>query len=217
MPAVNHLVARNVAVEVSLTLATAVVLTAVTNADPAVASATAHGYANGDELVFTSTGMPRLDGQIARVSASAAGTFAIEGFDGVDAGTFVAGTAQKVGPWLPLAKAQTVSGGNSTANRQDAMVLQDVERNFVFGASESPELTVNGLSDLTSAGIKLIEKAARDNLLVNFRIRFIGQKQSRLLRAYVTTPGEDINVDQLVTSGFSMTQVGKRMAYVDAV
>lgn len=217
MPAVNHLVARNVLVEVSVTLATAVVPTAISKANPAVVTAAAHGYANGDPLVFTATGMVRLDGQIGRASDVAAGTFAIEGWDSTDEPDFVAGTVQKVGPFVPLAKAQSLTGGGSTANRQDAMVLQDVERSFVFGASEQPELTVNGLSELTSAGIILIEKAARNNTPVNFRIRFIGQKQSRLLRAYVTTPGEDINVDQLVTSGFSMSQIGKRMAYVDAV
>jgi hypothetical protein len=61
------------------TLAAAKTITAITNANPGVASSTAHGYANGDILLLS---MPsRLDQRVVRVSGTAANTFNLEGID----------------------------------------------------------------------------------------------------------------------------------------
>jgi hypothetical protein len=66
-------------------------ITAVTNASPAVASAAAHGYANG-ALLEVKSGWNRINDTIIRVSASAAGTFALEGVDATNAQFYPPGT-----------------------------------------------------------------------------------------------------------------------------
>lgn len=61
------------------TLAAAKSVTAITNANPGVATSTAHGYANGDILLLN---MPsKLDQRAVRVAATAANAFNLEGID----------------------------------------------------------------------------------------------------------------------------------------
>ena len=65
--------------------------TVVTNAVPAVVTATAHGLVNGDIIEVTS-GWGRLNLRAMRVSASTANTFALEGADTTNTNFFPVGT-----------------------------------------------------------------------------------------------------------------------------
>jgi hypothetical protein len=80
-------------------------VTAVTNANPAVASSTAHGYSNNDELLFTS-GWEDATDSIWRAAGVAANTVNISGLDSLDTNWFPAaggaGTLQKVSGWIEL-------------------------------------------------------------------------------------------------------------------
>ena len=67
-------------VSLATTYGTAKTVTAITNANPGVASSAAHGFANGDLLSVTS-GWSNLNNRIVRVSGTAAGTFNLEGVD----------------------------------------------------------------------------------------------------------------------------------------
>lgn len=66
-------------------------VTAITNANPAVATSTAHGLSNGDIVVVTS-GWSRLNGKAVRVANVAANTFELEGIDSTSTTTYPAGT-----------------------------------------------------------------------------------------------------------------------------
>lgn len=55
-------------------------ISAITNADPGVATSTAHGLANGDILLL-SLASTRLDQRVVRVANQAANTFELEGID----------------------------------------------------------------------------------------------------------------------------------------
>lgn len=208
-----HLIARNVRVEVGATKGSPLTISAITKANPGVASSTAHGLSNGEVVVLAVAGMVELDGQIVRIANQTTDSFELEGIDTTSFGTFVSGSATEVATWQTLAKAQTLEAGSVSAERRDAMVLLDTERQYVFGASDVPEVTCNGLSDLNSASVKIVAAAAKVNGIVDFRVTFNGQSESRLFRGYVTRPGESISVDQLVTSSFSVTQVRERLAY----
>lgn len=88
------------------TLAAAVPITAITNANPGVASAISHGFANGAILLLN---MPsRLDQRVVRVSATAANTFALEGIDTTSTSLypsgFGVGSAQSATGWVSLSQ-----------------------------------------------------------------------------------------------------------------
>ena len=89
------------------TLATEVSITAITNANPAVASAVAHGYTDGDYLAMTSP-WAQLDGMILRVEGSTTDAFDLGGFDTTNTTNFPAATntakAKKVTTWLEIPK-----------------------------------------------------------------------------------------------------------------
>lgn len=88
-------------------LATEVSITAITNANPAVASAVAHGYTDGDYLAMTSP-WAQLDGMILRVEGSSTDDFELGGFDTTNTTNFPAETntakAKKVTTWLEIPK-----------------------------------------------------------------------------------------------------------------
>lgn len=68
-----------------------IVVGAVSNANPAVATATAHGLANG-AFVETTSGWNLLNGRIWRVSGVTANTFNLEGVDTTDVTQYPSGS-----------------------------------------------------------------------------------------------------------------------------
>ena len=63
--------------EIASIYGTPIPFTALTNANPAVATAAAHGLAEGD-VIAVNSGWTRLDGRGVRVGVIASGTFALE-------------------------------------------------------------------------------------------------------------------------------------------
>lgn len=87
-------------------------VTGITNANPGVASSTAHGYANGNILLL---GMPsRLDNRVVRVSGSAANTFNLEGIDTTSTtlypSGFGVGTASLVTNFVAMSQVVDIQG-----------------------------------------------------------------------------------------------------------
>lgn len=86
-------------------LGASLTVSAITNANPAVATSTAHGLANGDVIKLTS-GWNRLNGRVFRVANVAANTFELEGVNTTSTTRFPAGggtgTAQEVTGWTQI-------------------------------------------------------------------------------------------------------------------
>ena len=101
------------------TYGTAKAITAISNANPAVASSTAHGFTAGSILEVTS-GWPKLNGRAVRVgTAPATDSFKLENFDSTDTTLFPSasapGSARAVLTWvdLPQALEFSTSGGET--------------------------------------------------------------------------------------------------------
>ena len=92
---------------VATTFGSTITVTAVTNANPAVCTATAHGLSNGDIIEFTS-GWGRANKRVFRVANQATNTFELEGFDTSSTSFFPAGTGigtvREVTAWTQLTK-----------------------------------------------------------------------------------------------------------------
>jgi hypothetical protein len=80
------------------TLATAKVISAITKANPAVVTATAHGYSNGDRVFITGVvGMTQVNDLEFIVAGKTNDTFQLTGINSTAYTTYVSdGTAQKV-------------------------------------------------------------------------------------------------------------------------
>jgi len=96
---------------VTIALQTAVgsslTISALTNANPAVATSTAHGLSNGDIVVITS-GWSKLNDRVVRVSGVTANTFNLEGIDTSSTANYPAGSgtgsAKKVTTFTQVAQ-----------------------------------------------------------------------------------------------------------------
>ena len=102
----------------SKTFAAAKTISAITNASPAVATSTAHGYVDGDEILLTS-GWEDATDTVFRVDQLTADTFALMGLNTTNANFYPtgsgAGEARKVSTWveMPQVLGISTSGGDA--------------------------------------------------------------------------------------------------------
>jgi hypothetical protein len=91
-------------------------VSAITNANPAVASSTSHGFTDGD-IIVVSSGWTVLNGAVVRVDASDTNTFALEGVDASSTTVFPTGagvgTVREVTTFVSLSQVKNIvpSGG----------------------------------------------------------------------------------------------------------
>ena len=213
------LIGRNTRVEVQKTLAVANPITAITNANPGVVTYTGTDPTDGDIIVIDADidGMSELAQQVVRVSAesTSGNTLELEGLNTTNFGTF-SGTSsfQIVSAWSTLGYARSLNAGSASPNKIDATVLLDSIKKYLLGQSDVPEITVESISDPLSEASQIIEQAALDATCLAFRVT-LSDGSKRVFGGYVSLPSENIPLGDLITSGFSIVQVGRRLAYAD--
>ena len=110
----------------SQTFASAKTITALTNANPAVATSTAHGYVTGDEVLITS-GWEDATDSVYKIEVVDANSFNILCLDTSNTGFFPVGTgtgtAQKISGWASIPQVLTISGSGGDARFTDVQLL----------------------------------------------------------------------------------------------
>lgn len=102
----------------SNTLAAAKSVTALTNANPAVATSVAHGYADGD-IVLLDSGWEDANDTLFKVDQLTADTFSVVGLNSLDTNYYAAGSgtgsAQRISSWVevPQVLGISTSGGDA--------------------------------------------------------------------------------------------------------
>lgn len=102
----------------STTLGTAKSITALNNANPAVATSAAHGFVDGDELLVNS-GWGDIDEMVFKADQLTADTFGLVDLDTTDTGFYPpgsgTGTAKKISTWVEVPQLLTLStdGGDT--------------------------------------------------------------------------------------------------------
>lgn len=212
------IIGRNTRVEVEKTVGADVTISAITQADPAVVTYTGTTtLVDGDLIIISddTEGMQALAGQICRVANVdlVANTFELENIDSTNFGDLSGTTTFKIiTAWSLLAKARAVTAPAASPNRLDATVLADTEDQTVFAGNPAPDVSVEGLSDMLSEATGIVEEAGRQNDPLGFRLT-LSNGQKRYFRGYVTVPGESIPLKDLATSGFSVAQIRRRLAF----
>lgn len=151
----------NVAVAMQSALAAADTISAITKANPAVATATAHGLNNGDYVVLTVQGMYQLDGKVVRVANKTTDTFECEGVDSTNYDTFSSGTAEAItfGTSITTATSMAASGGDF--DFIDTTTIHTNRKTQVPGQANPQTYTFDNLWDVSNAG-QVAMKAASD-------------------------------------------------------
>ena len=140
---------------VATTFGSAITVTVVTNANPAVCTATAHGLSNGDIIEVTS-GWGRLNKRVFKVAGVTTDTFQLSGMDTSSTSFFPAGTGigsvREVTAWTQLSKVMnpaTQGGDPKTVTYK--WVESDVEYSINDGFTAT-SYTLEFDDDDTTAG-----------------------------------------------------------------
>jgi len=139
----------------SSTFASAKTITAVTNANPAVCTSVAHGYATNDEILLTS-GWEDATDTIYKITVLTADTFSIHGLNTLNTSFFPigsgTGTAQKLSGWTAIPQVLTVSGSGGDARFTDVELLARRNAIRVPTGFNATTLTMSLAHDPAQAG-----------------------------------------------------------------
>ena len=150
-------------IHLGTTFGTPVAITGISNAATAVATASGHGFANGDIIVLKS-GWQRANERVFRVAASAAGTFELEGLDTSDTSAFPvgtsSGTAMKVTAFTQVSQ---IIGISTSGGEQQFATVSPLESDFeiqipTMYSAQSISMEIG--DDPSLAGYQALKKAA---------------------------------------------------------
>jgi hypothetical protein len=199
------IVGRNVKVQVALTFAAADTVTALTLANPGVATSTAHGLVNGDVGYFSVTaGMVEIDQQAVCVDDKTNDAFDCSGVDTTGYTAWSAGTFTAAATWATVSEAAAYSIGGGAANQLDDTRLMDLKTRNVAGLLAPQDLTIdvkNGEED--SAAMAFIEAAAKNGTNCLFKITR-GSTVLRVAYGVPSIPGESVQAGGLASGQFNV-------------
>ncbi len=132
-----------VGVDVQSVLAAASTITAITKANPAVASDVGHTYVNGDLLLLRISGMRQLDYRVVRVANKAIDSYELEGVDSTSFDTFISGTAQKITFGVSCATLQDINASGGEAEAIQIKTIHD-DQDFELPGNRTPQVFTFG-------------------------------------------------------------------------
>jgi hypothetical protein len=189
-------------------IAAAKTVTAVTKADPGVASSTAHGYTNGDIVLMTAQGMSEINNRLFRAAGVAADTFQLEGEDTTDYNTFSSGTAQKItlGTTFNTLKNISVSGGEF--DLMDTTTIHDLIKKQEPGMASAIVFTFDSYWDIADAALQAAIAASKTQQQRAFQFTFPDGKKM-LFYGYVGATGlPNGSTGEKVTTKITITASG---------
>lgn len=142
----------NVAIAMQSAIAATKTITAITTNNPGVATATAHGYSDGDYVLLSVTGMFQVDGRVVRVAGKTTDTFQLEGVNTTDFSAFSAGTAAKLTFGTSITTATSMSSGGGNFGFIDTTTIHANVKSSVPGLPESQTYTFDNIWDPADAG-----------------------------------------------------------------
>jgi len=200
---------RGIRVEVSATYSADLTVTAVTLANPGVATSTSHGMANDTVGYFNAvTGMAQLANQACRVKNQATNTFELQGLNTTGYSAFTAGTFKPVATWATLSESTSYSLGGGSSEKLDVTTLGDIVRKEEIGLLPVQSVTMSVIAqDTPSAAMILLENAVQTQGLVVVRIT-LANGAVRIFTAEPGTPGEDVQQGAVGTGSLEMAAKG---------
>jgi hypothetical protein len=142
---------------------TAKTVSAITNANPGVATSTAHGLTNG-ALVTMTSGWSNLNNRIVRVAGSVTNAFNLEGIDTSSTTLFPAlsgvGTAQEITAFTQISQ---IMGFSTSGGDQQFANFSFLEQNFetqIPTISSAQSITLDIADDPTLAGYQALKTAS---------------------------------------------------------
>lgn len=200
---------RNVKIEFAATFAAALAVTAVTKANPAVATANGHGKAANSVGYFDAvTGMEQLNGQAVRLKNPTTNTFELQGLNTLSNGDYTAGNLITAATWVTLAESTSYSIGGGSAEKLDSTRLIDTVKQEEQGLLATQTVNIGVLAqDAPTAAMNILQTAVQQQGAVLVRITH-ANGAVRVFYGEPSLPGEDVQKGQLGTGSLDFTVKG---------
>lgn len=198
---------------VTIAIATAygspLTVSALTNANPAVATSAAHGLTSGDIIEVTS-GWSKLNSRIVRVDNETAGTFEMEGIDTSSTASYPAssgtGTVREITTFTQISQIMDVqTSGGEMQFATYSFLEMDYETQLPTQSSPMT-MTIQIADDPTLAGYAAVKSAAEARAVRALKITYPSGAVA-YYNGYVSfneTPTFTKNQVQVVTATFNL-------------
>lgn len=152
-------------------------VTALSNAGPAVATSTAHGLLDGDEVLLLS-GWEEATENVFKVDQLTADTFALLGLDTTDL-TFHPpgsgmGSVQKIGTWIEIPQVMTIDTQGGDPRFIDVQLLASQYASRIPTGFDSVSATLTLAHDPSNAVYRQMLALSRVRRLVAFKMAIAG-------------------------------------------
>lgn len=205
----------NVGVAVQSALATAITISAVTKANPAVVTYTGTDPTNGDYILVTAQGMSQIDARVFRVANVSAGsnTLELEGVDSTLYSTFSSGSAQVITFGTTLATLTGLSSSGGEFAQIDTTTIHDDVAKSIPGLATAISYNFESIWDPADAGLVALKSASDAKVRRAMRFTFAnGQKVVFVgYVGYTGLPGG--NAQDKVTTAVQITMESKPTVY----
>ena len=149
----------------------AINFTAITNANPAVVTATGHGLSKGD-IVSVTSGWNRINDKVVRVGEVTDDTFELDGIDTTDTSAYPAGSgtgsAKKVSEWTQIQQITNVETSGGEMQFATYSFLENDYESQIPTQSSAQSLTI--ADDASLPGYKVLKEASEKRVAVPIRI-----------------------------------------------
>lgn len=151
----------------------AINFTAITNANPAVATATGHGLSKGD-IVSVTSGWNRINDKVVRVGEVTDDTFELDGIDTTDTSAYPAGSGtgsvKKVSEWTQIQQITNVETSGGEMQFATYSFLENDYESQIPTQSSAQSLTLTIADDASLPGYKVLKEASEKRVAVPIRI-----------------------------------------------
>ncbi|WP_434676227.1 phage tail protein [Pseudomonas sp. D3-10] len=206
--------------EIAATYGAAIPVTALSNANPAVATAAAHGLTDGDIIAVTS-GWTRLNDRAARVSDSDTGTFALENINTTNLQPYPAGSGtgsvREVTGFVEISQITDVTTSGGDQQFLTFGFLADDDDRQIPTTKNPISMSVTVADDPALPYVAVVETADEDKATRVLRLN-LPNGDSILYNAYVTiTSTPALSRNNLMTRVISLSLAGRPTRYAAAV
>jgi len=203
----------NVAVAVQSALAAAKTITAITKANPAVVSSTAHGYSNGDYVLLSVQGMYQVNYRVMRVAGVTTDSFQLEGEDSTNYANFVSGSCQKITFGTTLSTLTNINASGGDFDFIQTTTIHDSVKTQIPGLPNPSTYTFESFWDPSDAGL-LALKSASDSQAQRAILFSFANGQKFVFNGYVgCSMSPTGSAQDLVKTSVVFTALGGPKAY----
>ena len=200
----------------SNTLASAKTVTAITNANPAVATCTGHGYTTGDEIMLSS-GWEGATDSVYKIESVDSNSFKILGLDTTDTSFFPTGSgggsAQKLSAWTAIPQVLTINANGGDARFTDVNPLAKRNGIRIPTGFNATTVTLSLGFDATTPAYKTMVGLSRSLAKVAFKQVLSGGSVQYGWGYLTVSEFPKLNNNQVNTVDAALTFLGRTMSY----